>query len=102
MNSKKNKNKLYTLSYFRKRLRDSGITSKILIDSYTETDQRYWTISIDPSKKIICTCFKYTENDVIQFNFNFSDGNQNLPIDRNIKTESMNVIIDELKKIINK
>jgi hypothetical protein len=100
--NKKNKNKLYTLSYFRKRLRDAGITSKVLIDSYTEGDKRYWTISIDPENRILCTCFKYTEDNILKFYFNLSDGNQNLPIDKTIKTESMNVIIEILKKIINK
>ena len=101
--SKTNKNKLYTLSYFRKRLRDANLTSKVLIDSYKgEADKRYWTISIDPEKRIFCTCFKYIEEDEIVFNFKFSDENQSLPIDRTITTESMMVIIEELKKIINK
>jgi hypothetical protein len=99
--TRKNKNKLYTLSYFRKRLRDAGITSKVLIESFSEDDKRYWTISVDSKRRVLCTCFKFTENDETNFYFHFADGNQRLPIDKTIKTESMMVIIDSLKKIIN-
>lgn len=100
--SNTNRNKLYTLSYFRKRLRDAGITSKVLVNSYKEGDRRYWTISIDPEKRIWCTCFKYIEDGVIKYKFKFSDGNQHLPLDRTLSTESMPIIIKALQNIINK
>ena len=97
---KNNKNKLYTLSYFKKRLKDSGIISKPIIREFDKNDKRYWLLSIDPKHKILCTCFKYTENNEMKYSFRFSDGHQRIPIDKTITTESMLVIINELKKVI--
>lgn len=90
------KNKLYTLSYFRKRLNDKTISSVRLINKYNDNDVRYWTILIDPGKKnIICTCFKNGPDD-----YYFS-----LLTDRytnfEVKTKSMDIIIDSLLNLIN-
>ena len=98
----KKRNNLYTLSYFRKRLKDAGINAKILIENYSEQDIRYWTICISEELNIICTCFKYLDEDDNQIvKFHFSDGNQLFVFDKTIQTESMNVIIEILSKVIN-
>jgi hypothetical protein len=94
-------NKLYTLSYFRKRLKDAGIYARILVRSYGEGDKRYWTIAIGEQYIIMCTCFNYADESGDQVVlFKFSDGNQKMIIDRNIQTESMNVIIEMLEKLL--
>lgn len=94
------KNKIYTLSYFRKRLKDSDITSKILCDTYF--DKRYWTISIDNKLRIQCTCFKYEDNGELEYYFYFTDGRQKILMDKIIKTDSMNVIISYIQTILDK
>ena len=97
----KKRNNLYTLSYFRKRLKDAGILSKVLIENFNEDDRRYWSICIS-ELNIICTCFKYLDEDHNQIvRFHFNDGNQKFTYDKNIQTESMNVIIEILLKAIN-
>lgn len=95
------RNNLFTLSYFRKRLKDAGISSKVLIDNYDENDKRYWTVSIDKTKRIMCTCFRYEEEGNQTIRFMFSDGKQNLPIDKSYQTESMIIILEMLKRVIN-
>ena len=93
------KNKLYTLSYFKKRLRDAGYNSITLFNSYKEDDNRYWTILIGENN-IQCTCLKYlNETKQIVYSFSFIDHNQNLRIDKNISTHSMNVIIEMLANV---
>jgi hypothetical protein len=97
----KRRNNLYTLSYFRKRLKEAGIFAKILMNEYGEDDKRYWSIAIGEKHIITCTCFKYEDEDGEQVvNFRFSDGNQRLIIDKNIQTQSMKVIIEMLEKVL--
>ena len=80
-------NKLYTLSYFRKRLKESDISSIKLIERYEESDPRYWTILISPSQKnLICTCYKFPNGD---FHFSIQTSNYT---NYEIKTKSMEVI----------
>lgn len=87
-----NNNKLYTLSYFRKRLLDEKIKSKVLVRTYTKDDNRYWTISMFIDLNIFCTCFR-VEDDVY---FEFWDGTNNI-LNRSIRTKSMQVIITSIK-----
>ena len=89
------KNNLFTLSYFRKRLKDENIDCKVLVKNFSSNDNRYWSVSIFEDLNIFCTCYK----DDSACHFLFSDGNQNIKIDKGIKTESMNVILDFLKNI---
>ena len=93
------KNKLYTLGYFRKRLKDSNIESKILIDKYPDSDSRKWTISIFKELSIFCTCLKNVEGEN-QNEFFFCDLGQKVkPINFIIKTDSLNVIIEFLQNL---
>lgn len=90
------KNKLYTLSYFRKRLKDKEISSVRLINKYCDDDVRYWTILIDPgNKNIICTCFKHNIED---FYFSLLTAKYT---NFEVKTKSMDIIIDSLLNLIN-
>lgn len=90
------KNRLYTLSYFIKRLADNKIFSEILINNndkrdkyYSKDDIRQWTILIDPNNRnIICTCFKKTpKNFWFKLNTKYNDNIK-------IKTLSMQTIIN--------
>ena len=86
-------NHLYTRGYFRKRLLEAGITSKILLGNYREGDSRYWTLSLFGDDNIFCTCHK---NDKDEYYFEFWDGWQKIKNTHIIRTESMNVIISQL------
>ena len=91
---KRNKNKLYTISYFRKRLADSGVSSVRLINRYGLGDKRYWTILIEPQKaNILCTCYK-DQIDSCHFVLSTS----NVPNFR-VDTKSMEIMIDVLKDL---
>ncbi len=88
------KNKIYTLSYFRKRLVENDISSVRLINSFETDDTRYWMILISPGKQnIICTCYR-SSPDRFFFKLNTKKG------DLQIHTLSMEVLITELKHII--
>jgi hypothetical protein len=91
-------NKLYTLSYFRKRLHEAGFSSHIIFDIFAASDTRYWMISIGDIAKIICICYKKDE----EFHFELSDGKNYIKNNLNIHTQSMNVILDILNEIKNK
>lgn len=86
-------NKLYTLSYFRKRLFNAGYSSKILIDRFD--DSRYWMISIGDVAKIICVCYKDGEN----YYFELFDGKNKIKQNMIIHTQSMNVITEALNEL---
>lgn len=89
-------NKLYTLSYFRKRLFNAGYSSKILIANFD--DSRYWMVSIGDVAKIICICYK---NQDVSGNssFEFFDGKNRIKQNVLINTQSMNVILEFLNQI---
>ena len=88
-------NKLYTRSYFCKRLKESTINhSEVIV--YENESSRKWTLLIFPTKhNILCTCHK--EGEDFWFRFETSE-NQNLIV----KTKSMKVIIDFLKNLESK
>jgi hypothetical protein len=97
----KSKNKLYTLSYFRKRLREVGISTEVVVSDYDEQDKRYWTISIDGKLKILCTCLKYTDTDGSTVSkFHFSDCKQSFKMDMVRETVSMEDIISMLSNVL--
>ena len=83
------------MSYFRKRLRESGISSIRLINSFKPEDERYWAILVDPgNRNIITICYK---NDSLNFHFKLITPSLANYI---ISTKSMNVIIENFKKIM--
>lgn len=92
------KNKLYTKSYFKKRIVEQGFDVTDLKIQYEVNDLRKWTIIVNKQKakykmNIIITCFKdeMTKN----FCFKFQGQRKKEFI---LETLSMNLIIDILKK----
>ena len=84
------KNKIYTLSYFSKRLIDSGLFVTTLL-KYDEKDVRRWTVLINPNfEKILCTCIKI---DPKNYFFLFIVNSENII---KVRTESMKTILDTL------
>ena len=98
-------NKLTTLGYFKKRMRDCGYFVDDLFRNYAQTDPRHWTVVIDPGvASIFCTCYVNANKDDLResqigdFYFEFYDGGQFIPGKLAIKTSSIEVIIEYLVK----
>lgn len=91
------KNKVTTMSYFIKRLKDNGFEVWKIFNKYSEDDNRKWTVLINPGVEsvYITCCVNHSEiNDVV---FSFNDGGRQ--VSRNnlkIATSSMEVIIEHL------
>ena len=92
------KNKLTTVGYFIKRLRDSGyVTDKIFTD-YGHHDPRSWTVVVDPKNtSVFITCFN-NHNSLGEEYFEINDGGQFIPERFKLKTSSIETIIDYLVK----
>lgn len=90
-------NKLTTLGYFTKRLRDSGyVVDKLFID-YGQHDPRAWSVIIDPGvASVVCTC--YVNDPMLgETYFEIHDGGQFIPNRLfKIKTSSVEVFVSHL------
>jgi len=87
------KNKISTLGYFKKRLKDNGFIVLDLFKNYSEQDDRKWTIMVNPSQEsLIITCKR--DPDFDNPIFEFSDSNIKMPM--KFATASMEVIIEKL------
>ena len=98
-------NKLTTLGYFKKRMRDSGYIVDDLFRNYSGNDPRNWTVIIDPGlASILCTCYvnanpQDINNSLVgDFYFELYDGGQFIPGKFVIKTSSIEVLIEYLVK----
>jgi len=85
------KNKLYTYSYFIKRLVESGFDVTRIPIHYTEEDPRYWSIFVNKKdgtykNNIMITCWK-TDN---KYSFHFQGFQKNGFF---LETQSMTIII---------
>lgn len=98
-------NKLTTLGYFKKRLRDSGYMVDDLFRNYSPMDPRGWTVVIDPGvASVMCTCYINANKDgmdqsqVGDFYFELYDGGQFIPNRFVLKTSSIETLIEYLVK----
>jgi hypothetical protein len=92
------KNKLYTKSYFKKRIVEQGFDVTDLKIQYEVNDLRKWTIivnkqNINYKHNILITCFK--DEQTKEFSFKFQGQKFD---DFILPTLSMKLIIDILKK----
>lgn len=91
-------NKLTTLGYILKRLRDSGYVSIKIFSEYSESDPRAWTLMIDPGgASVFCTC---VVNDpyIGETFFELYDGNRYIPGRLKLQTSSFEVLVEHLIK----
>lgn len=91
-------NKITTLGYMLKRLRDSGYYAHKLFENYSEIDPRSWTLVIDPGNtSVFCTC--YINDPFIGESFiELYDGGQFIPGRLKLKTSSYEIIVETLVK----
>jgi hypothetical protein len=95
------KNKITTLSYFVKRLKDSNYEVWKLFNNYDQSDPRKWTVVVDPGgTSVFVTCYENRDFKGERM-FEFNDGGRFFPKNFSIKTASMEIIITTLidKKI---
>jgi len=91
-------NKITTLGYTLKRLRDCGYYACKLFAEFAETDPRSWTIMINPgTSSVFCTCF-INDPYIGESFFELYDGNQFIPGKLRIKTSSFEVLVEQLTK----
>jgi len=87
------KNKITTLSYFTKRLKDSGFAVWKICDNYAQADPRKWTVLVDPGNaSVFITCYENKEYKGDRI-FEFDDGGRYFPRNFFIRTNSMEVVI---------
>jgi len=98
-------NKITTLGYFKKRMRDCGYIVDDVFRGYSKTDPRAWSIIIDPGgASVLCTCFMNANIDNIkesaigEFYFELHDGGQYVPNQLTFKTSSIEVLMEWLVK----
>jgi len=90
------KNKVKTLGYFKKRLKDNGFIVLDLFRNYNENDKRKWSILINPGQEsVICTCYENYDRD-IDTAFVFDDGGRKIPKNFIITSPSMESIIEQM------
>lgn len=89
-------NKITTLGYLLKRLRDSGYIANKLFANFGEADPRAWTVVIEPGKRsVFCTC--YINDPYIGENYlELHDGGQYIPGRLKIQTSSFEVLVQHL------
>ena len=69
-----------------------------MFNAYSEVDPRRWTVLVDPGvSSVYITCLQNKE-DFNEFMFEFSDGGNNFHHGFYLKTDSIEVIINELLK----
>jgi hypothetical protein len=94
----KTKNKITTLSYFLKRLRDNHFIALKIWNDYAISDPRKWTILIDPGgTSLFITCYE-NKNFKGERIFELNDGGKLFPRNYFLSTLSMEVIVMELIK----
>jgi hypothetical protein len=91
-------NKLTTLGYTLKRLRDSGYIADKIFEDYSIGDPRSWTIIIEPGKSsVFFTCY-VNDPYIGETFFEIYDGNQFVPGRLKLQTSSFEVIVEHLIK----
>lgn len=96
MSIKPRKNKLSTPGYFIKRLKDSGFVVLRVFQKFSKADPRRWMIMVNPGEaSLLITCFENKEfqGDLM---FEINDGGVRFPKNFSIKTDSIEVIVQQL------
>ncbi len=92
------KNKLSTLSYFIKRLKDNDFIVWKIFDGYQIGDPRKWTVMVNPGfHSVYITC--YIDNQSLKDEplFAFDDGGAwGFKTNEKIQTKSIQIIINKL------
>lgn len=92
------KNKITTVGYFIKRLRDCGYVTDKIFSDYSKNDCRSWTVVVDPrNTSVFITCYN-NQNFFGEEYFEIHDGGQYIPDRFKLKTNSIETLIEYLIK----
>lgn len=94
----KQKNNIYTPSYFMKRMKDAGYSIWKIFDKYGPHDSRYWTMLIDPGGYSVWVTCHFNKDEINDVMFELDDGGNYIPRRLMIKTASVETIISNLYK----
>src|SRR6056300_1303844 len=96
---KQAKNKIATLGYFCKRLKDSNFVVWKIFNKYGQHDPRLWTVMINPGEEsVYITCYVNTHELGSIPIFEITTGASIFRNYAKIQTKSMEVVIDHLLK----
>lgn len=88
------KNKISTLGYFTKRLKDNNFVVWKIFNKYSQHDPRLWTVMINPGEEsMFITCYINADERGSDPIFELHDGMSLFRNYAKIKTKSMEVII---------
>lgn len=91
------KNKIHTLSYFKKRMKDNGYIVWDIMKKYAMEDPRKWTIMLNPSiESVYVTCIINRDELGGLPEFQINDGGFRFQRNLTIRTSSMEVIVNML------
>jgi|TARA_R110002126_G_scaffold122632_3_gene264419 hypothetical protein len=91
-------NKLTTMGYFMKRLRDSGYVVDRLFTGYSMIDARTWTVVVDPGcASLFVTCYQ-NDPEIGRAYFEMYDGGKFIPGRLKLETSSIETFISYLVK----
>lgn len=94
------KNKISTLSYFTKRLKDSGYVVWKLINNYPIEDCRKWSILINPGREsVIVTCKVNHDGRGVSPAFDIYDGGFRCQKNFTLITDSLEVVMNHFIQI---
>ncbi len=91
-------NKITTISYFIKRLRDSGYVADKVFSEYGKQDPRCWTVVVDPKFSSVMITYFNNHYYMGEEYFSINDGGQFFPENFKLKTSSIEVVIEYLVK----
>ena len=92
------KNNITNLSYFTKRLRDSGFYVSRLYDGYSDNDIRKWTVVISPRQdSLFITCIDNGEWPYRGM-YEIDDGGRKVPKGYYLNTDSIDVVTKHLNE----
>ena len=91
-------NKLTTMGYFMKRLRDSGYVVDRVFTGYSMIDARTWTVVVDPGcASLLVTCYQNDPEPGTSY-FEMYDGGRFIPGRLKLETSSIETFIGYLVK----
>ena len=91
------KNKISTLSYFVKRLKDSGYVVWKLVNNYPIEDKRKWTVCINPGREsVLITCIVNHDGRGVSPAFDIYDGGYRCRKNFTVITDSIEVVVNNL------
>ena len=91
------KNKIHTLSYFKKRMKDNGYVVWDIMKKYAMEDPRKWTIMLNPSiESVYVTCIINRDELGGLPEFQINDGGFRFQRNLTVRTSSMEVIVNLL------